>query len=232
MELLLKNLYREADIHMIGTMAYFGHSFSKTVVQTISLNNAKCFTIIPKTASEAHIYKFQTGGLYRQTQEKQVAVSVRDATTGVVAQIIHDFFSQSEKHCAIAEDMLSSPGDSHSHSQAKRYLSYNGEAYDFSCNSDDINEVVATLTRNDASYYSFFALLSLNTEQQVRFSQTKLDMNRNDINLLVSSLQGIIQYAYDGESYIIWDRNGTLLRLAEDAVQPDCGYARHYMIDS
>ncbi len=219
MSLSLKILQREAITYLIGTIADCGNTLSKTMLQTVDLNEGTCFTIIPASTSEDHLYKFKTGGLMMEQQgTKMTPISVE--ITPTVKRIIELFLNISENYCAVSEDILTYANEiGKQRDERWSYLVLGGEVYLFNSHEDDATKVVANLRASNAMYYSFFALLSLDTAQQKRLNQAKTYLNKEDIALLATSVQGIVQAAYDGESYLIWDRDGTLLRLAEEQIK-------------
>lgn len=216
MNLEKKVLQREATIYMIGTMAYYGHALAKKALEITPLSKGKCFTIIPSDVPESHIYKFMTGGMYPENRQRRTVVPVRNNSTSIIRSVIKAFFNVSEKHCAVTEDVSSRSSDVGIQETSRPYLVLGEEVYDFSSNQEDTDEIMMSLKQSDASYYSFFALLSLDISEQQRFSHPRYNIGKEDVALLASSIQGIIQFAYDGESYLLWDRDGMLLELAKE----------------
>ncbi len=218
MKLLTVNLQQEAILYLAGTMGYFGHTLSKVVVNSISLTKGRCFTIIPSGTPETHWYKFRTGGLYWDDCRGKTVMPVQNDSTVIVEDMIARFFGASATHCAVAEDISSRLGDTGMDKTMTPYLVFGEEIYDFNSNHDNASEVALTLRRSNTSYYSFFALLSMDIEQQQRFGHPKCHITDEDLALLASTICGIIQFAYDGESYLIWDKDGTLQRYAEESL--------------
>ena len=196
-------------------MAYYGHALAKKALETTPLSKGKCYTIIPSNVPESHTYKFMTGGVYSEINQKSTVVPVQNNSVVIVKSVIKAFFDTSDRHCAVMEDVSSRPSDTGIQETSRPCLISGEEVYNFSSNQENIDDVILSLKQSDASYYSFFALLSLDASQQQRFHHPRYSIGEEDIALLASSIQGIIQYAYDGEGFLFWDRIGTLSELMD-----------------
>lgn len=172
---------------------------SQHILRNIDFHGGKFFTLLPSIALKERIYEFPYGGIIPSLPYDDQGNRYVETMDKELALFIKSFVEKTELNCAIAESYMMSYDSDYLHINDVKVIPYEQEVYYLIVNKNSEDEVYATI-RACAEVWHFLCVLTKMENKCLN------KLHENEIKSIVKNLEYIITSAYDGESYIFWER--------------------------
>ena len=212
---IVKRPLGEAPLDYIRGNLNEGLLLGKLAAQSLDLSSGRTYTYIPQRISMADTLMFKAGGKIASIDGRYDQNGVRwENFTPLNAPIENEFnrhLEASAEHVCVVEDIYAGPNDpnlmKYKDIVSERFMFLDNEAYIILLSEDAGNRAIIkpTIESVPNPFTLNFFLTSFPPDQRI-------DIQRYDsiptalIYQFASRIQKIITKAYDGESYIIWQR--------------------------
>ncbi len=183
----------------------WGNSLSAYFLKKMNFSSGNFFTILPDNAKFEQIEDLKNGGILppagpclpidNGSGTYQAVPNTKEA----LVDFVKDFLNQNSFNYCIGEDVLRGPTDKIVKQSAEKFLLYNNEIYYLLDMQNSIDEIEDVIWKSNALYHMFFVLTN-GSHNYTGF------LRYEDFDLIYSNVNYIIGSAYDGESYIIWEK--------------------------
>ncbi|MBA2655463.1 MAG: hypothetical protein H0X51_10175 [Parachlamydiaceae bacterium] len=189
-----------------------GRTLSKQLIKNIDFSRGNFFTILPSNANLERLYVFTSGNIIPQ-EYPEIPMEDDQGNRYIYQEVMNtkqdlnkfilNYLEVNQSHLSIFEDVISSLTDHNLKINQVRLVTINNHPYHLADYLTPLLSVRETLWRTIEIWHTLIVLTKdLN-------SQSLPDiLNIEDITLICDSTQYIIISAYDGESYIIWEKHG------------------------
>lgn len=202
-----------------------GLTLARLVVQSTDLERGTVYTFLPPHVNQQEAVAFTEGGKLPTPPESQwlrtptgVLVPV-PSTISYVANFASTSLSDGQGRVYVLEDQVSSPRSPHLENLDFNTLTVNAEVYYMLTGKDSTEDRVEKAIRTAETvpvFISFLSILSSSWRHSLTRSR-RTEVELEALAAIASTVTSIIIGAYDGESYLIWQRQGT---WPPDAPQP------------
>lgn len=193
-----------------------GKTLSRFLLQYCDLRNGEVVTYLPGDISDEEARRFSTGGKLRVPQGSTERVLASDGTWLTIerklntdthlAGIIRDFLGKNQPLC-LFEDAKSRPTDPGIQREDGRIKILDDEVYFALGKRDAVNEEKIARTIKDAySIWHFLCVMS-SLPEKVLLSVRGRSLTEDDVKALAEGAERIAVGAYDGEGYLVWDKD-------------------------
>ncbi|MBA2657717.1 MAG: hypothetical protein H0X51_10145 [Parachlamydiaceae bacterium] len=189
-----------------------GNELSKKIINNIDFDRGSFYTVLPSDANLERLYVLTSGNIIPQKHPK---ISMEDeegnkyihqkvmSTEKDFTKFIWDYLKINHSHLAVFEDVMSSLKDPNLEIDQVRLVTINDHVYYLADYLASLSSVRDALWSAEEVWHMLIVL----TKELV--SQSLPDtLSVEDLKLICDSTQYIIISAYDGESYIIWEKHG------------------------
>jgi len=202
-------LKRKKTTDYIFSQLRDGNLLSKTILSKVNFESGKFYVLLPSDAFIDKIYAFSLGGIIPSTPcgkdryyvhclNEEVIPKQVITTDKELSSFIFQFLSKNENHVAILEDVISKASDPYL-KKISSDLILNGDEVYYLLNCHVTEADVRCKVRLATQAWHFVGLLSS--------YQFKCNTALEFFESLCEYCQYVIIGAYDGEGYLIWERN-------------------------
>jgi len=188
-----------------------GLSLSSKIGNAIELSKGCVFTFFPNGINPTNLYDFKAGGKMPESKEetwrrgKDVIAKPVLNTNACLVNMIHEYLQKERDNICIFENFNSSRSDPWSEREKVNLFFYKDEVYHLLSNKTLSTKSIGQEIYDSGTVYHFLGVMSsLPIENQKAIESHELSDTEWDI--VVRNLKRIIVGAYDGESYLIWER--------------------------
>lgn len=198
--------------YLRGRLAY-GNLLSKFVLETIDIDAGEAYVYIPEFVSIESTFKFKSGGKLEPQK------SWRDKKEGVYIEVVPHLYSpveneinrhlrQSAETICLLEDVDLSPTDSYTGNLSKKnYIFLNDDVYIFLQPEHAGTEKILGSLRVIPAFGIFNSFLTSFPPVEVKTLKQFEFMSEDLLRKFASRTEKIFTSAYDGESFIFWQKN-------------------------
>ncbi len=184
-------------------------TLSQEVVKRIDFKQGDFFTILPKNAVISRLYKFSEGGiipllvLEGETRFNLSGVAftpreIRSTDDDLVGFTIK-YLKTNSKRFLFVDSYNESPNDSHMGIENTKPLFYKSEVHYVLDQDNSANEIKNAIYKSDVIWHSLILLVE-------KFDEFPSYFDDDIFSQICSKIKYVILGAYDGESYIIWQK--------------------------
>jgi hypothetical protein len=185
-----------------------GNSLSKYILENHDFQEGRFYTLLPSNAKFDRLYEFPYGGILPQeaakmkfikSLNKEVLYSPLTSVENELFEFIYNFLKKDLFNITVLEDVIQNPQDPHVSIQGVDLAVFKNEVYFFlKANTpfDLIKEATKTVN------YTWHTLIVL-TNSNIPIST---HLQNVDFANVCNSLSCMIVGAYDGESYVFWEK--------------------------
>ena len=179
------------------------------------LDKGKVFTYLPEGMDRKQLEEFKYGGklprnlkdrvFYKQEDGRQMVMEPKSNTDEFISSIVESFIQNDKSKICIFEDTLAKSSDPCINKIKTPYWTYDDKVFHFfhGENKRDLS-VMDVLNSANSSYLVWGAITSLNEQDDLVIG--KRDLEEDDLIKFAKGVEKIIVSAYDGESYLIWEK--------------------------
>lgn len=191
-----------------------GRTLAQHALTTLPLPTGQISTFLPAGVIPRSLEDFRAGGKLptpptsdwkglQSTDETLLMIPVPNTDYWLVKKI-KDYLLQSKNRVCIFEDALKHPSDVVMRKLSTRYAIFGDEIYHLLFHEDAHDERIAETVNAARSVPTFIGAMSVwsGEPQEIRLRVLSLAQ----LQLLANSAQKLFVGAYDGEGYLIWDR--------------------------
>lgn len=181
-----------------------GLFFSEKITQEEFLKNGDFFTIVPDTAKEEDIYKFQWGGfIYPFNRPPEVTIlPVRNDSASIIDSSLIKYLRQSSTHFIGMEDFSKDPNSSLEEIYGLKYYLLQNNKLFYLLDYKYTDEGFAKFKRKIKDYLSLCLILKL--PSGFTDSIHYINPNNRITNQIFAGITSFFIGVYDGEGYLIW----------------------------
>lgn len=184
-----------------------GKTLANVILKKNNFSKGFFYTILPENAHFERIDLFKYGGIIPQEKEKrsidffgkraiyQELTSTRDN----MIQIIEQYLNQNREGKIILEDILRYKGEKFTLIENVNLSFYNKEVYYVLSYSNSKHEIAEAINKAE-NVWHFIAIL---IPKQIEIPQ---EFDDSTLSQLSSHIEAMIIVAYDGESFIFWEK--------------------------
>lgn len=183
---------------------------SKRIIETIDFHQGIFFTLLPFNAELDRLYEFSYGGIIpaipygtelydikgcQEAFHPQKVVTMDHALSAFIAT----YAKLKPQNCAIVENFMLEPNDFHANIKNVIMVNIKNEVYYFLNKKNSTDQIYETIIKSSQVWH-FLAVLTM-MEGMVPIS-----FNHKDIDQICNNSKFVVASAYDGESYILWEK--------------------------
>ncbi|MBM3199208.1 MAG: hypothetical protein FJZ58_08185 [Chlamydiae bacterium] len=197
------------------TLSYFvnhieaGNTLSEKVVKKINFHQGTFSTILPHNANLESLFLFDRGGIIPSIPYGNTSYSVEGLSEPFhprqvitmdheCAKFICEYLKKNIKCYAVLEDCLTEPDSPYANIDHVKMLAFGKEVYYLLDKSTATNEVYQAI-RQSSTCWHFLCVLSA-------FKNPPCALSDDILEAICINAECIIISAYDGESYIFWEK--------------------------
>lgn len=186
------------------------HSLADALRKSIDFTQGHFYTFLTEDADLSKIYKFEIGHILPPNPIEDIYVESLGKTfkgerINSIKEELSDFIYQKITNSSLsflAEDLLRTPKDPHIDLYHKIGLSFRNEIF-YLVTQENLTKELVVATLKKCSHWQFVS--SLFDMNGIEFKNKKI--SKNDFLKICSNTRLIIIGAYDGEGYLIWEKN-------------------------
>jgi hypothetical protein len=181
-----------------------GKFLSEKIVKTINFQDGSFFTLLPENANLEYLYNFPFGGILKGSVRVfntpfSNAWSVPNIDKEL-SEFISIFLKASIDRISVFEDVIRKPKDPHVGGiHGIDVKLYGDEIYYFAKSNASENSILEAIQVTGVVWHFLAVLTQGNIPSK---------LSEQDFDTICENLSYVIAGAYDGEGYIIWERNG------------------------
>jgi hypothetical protein len=202
------NVTGSASFEYVKSQLKLGKSLSECI-EKMSIDQGEIFSFVPVGISEKNLYSFNIGGIYPSDHDlfinKQPIVPVRNDARKSIGDEIEKCLGESVSNCCIFEDPLSTPKDKWVTSSGIKYVQLNNDMFYFFDSKNIVKKDIDEAWDASEAHVFLCALGKLNFSEHDRFASFKV-ISIKDLELFVESIMSFVVKAYDGEGYLMWQK--------------------------
>lgn len=184
-------------------------TLSQKIVEKTNFNQGMFYTFLPSNAEISRLYDFSCGGIippipYGSCTYKIEGVSNNFHPQQIItmdrecSEIISTYTKETEQNCAVIENYMLEPKSPHTYIKNVKMVPYGKEVYYFLDKNNSIEEIYTTVRKSSEVWHSLFVLTRINIP---------LVFDDEAMNRICENTKFVIAGAYDGESYIFWEKS-------------------------
>lgn len=189
-----------------------GKSLASKLLLYIDFKQGSAKTFAPAQLDAPALAAFRTGGKFptapkedwQQLKGGGVAVPIINADD-YLARAIHDFLALSDQRLCIFENALAHPTDPYVHRLSSAISVFEQDVYHTLTAGDDLSRIQQTVREAGSIPIFIGAMTSWHAECPKVLSQ-HVSLTPSCLSGLAQLAQGVIVGAYDGESYVLWEK--------------------------
>ncbi len=186
------------------------HHLATALKNNIDFRRGHFYTLLTKDADLSRIYKFEIGEIIPQNPVEEIYIESLDKTfMGRWINSIKDEFSDylykkmRNYHLAcLMEDLIQSPTDPHVNLYHQIGLHFGEEIFYLITQKNLTKSLVKKALKECGGWDCIAALFTLNN-----FELNNKEIKEGDFLKICSNISMISISAYDGEGYLIWEKN-------------------------
>lgn len=191
-----------------------GNALAQTVLQKLSLKKGQVTTCLPRGIAPKSLQDFQTGGKLptppasewssTASEDKILLMIPVPTTDDWLVRRIREFLLGGGNRVCIFEDSLKRVGDPILGKLTTEYATFDEEIYHLLYGVDASEDRIRTVLKSAKAIPTFIGVL---TECEGGFpSKGQFRLSNVQLESLAARAHKVIVGAFDGESYLIWDR--------------------------
>jgi hypothetical protein len=197
------------DLDFRKTINYFidhvkcGNFLSEMLIKKINFHNGSFFTLLPDNANLENIYDFPFGGILKGSERVyntpfSNAWSVPNIDIEL-SEFIHKYLLKNLMNFAVFEHVIAKPEDPRLKINDITIAIFKDQVY-YVAFKKTSTDLIEKIVRKTGRVWHFLAVL---TQGNIPSKLTE-----KDFDTICENLSYVIAGAYDGEGYIIWEKNG------------------------
>lgn len=194
------SIIKKHDLDFEKVFPYFfehigcGKTLSSKVVKRINFREGTFFTILPDTIDESKLFWFDCGLI--PPSEPNIITT----TDGECSELIKKFLDKSSLHCAIVGDYMQEPTKSSANIDNVKMVPYENEIY-YLLNAKNSEREIWKGIRSGLVWHTLIILTSLKNAGEI------ILLDDLTLNAICDNAQYVLAGAYDGDSYIFWQKD-------------------------
>jgi hypothetical protein len=212
---IVKRSLAQAPLEYIRENLKYGLLLNTLARQSLDLSRGETYTYLPERISMEDSLKFKAGGKvephsYGRDEKRGVRWEAFLPLNAPIEMEFNRHLESSSENVCVVEDIFMEPDSiylkEHRDEMVERYMFFENEAYLILFQEDAGKEIVRdTISCIPTGHYLNFFMTSFPPGERI-------DIQRYDtipaalIYQFVARVEKIVTKAYDGESYIVWDR--------------------------
>jgi len=197
------------SINYVREQLFLGGKTLSNFLLSIPLEKGKIFAIVPDNTDSQILFQFETGGVYTYDQDlfkrKPVLIPIRNDSRPFVIDLIENYIKINESHCCIFEEPVGQPNFPYVIQSGIEYVHIENEMYYFFDEKNSDREKLEDAFTTSEGYYFLCGLSSLPIEEHSLFAPFK-EITSGYLKKIAENLTAFITRAYDGEGYLMWER--------------------------
>lgn len=190
-----KRICTEKVLKFFSEQINYGHELDIQIDRVFKLKRGKVFTYIPTDTTDDNINDSLSGG----------GLLSREKSIYCLASEISEYLSIVENSICILEDSTCTPEDSFSVEIIDYIYTYDNEIYGLiSEKNSKIDQVIKSIKEIEQPNYFLAVLVKSSEICKEILSRNKL--YKDDFISIAEAAEKVILGAYDGEGYLIWER--------------------------
>lgn len=186
---------------------FYGNRLSKEIIANVDLTKGKFFTILPEDANFQQADKLDWGGIIlskglEKAKDGKGYWEEIPNTSGACGEFVNRYLNDSSNKYAIGEQVIYESFFQQAKRENVQTLLDHSKVYYLLTSENTLDHIVDVITIIDANYHMLLVLCAGDHS----FSQ---DLSNQDFTKMAHDCEVIIGSAYDCESYIIWEKEGT-----------------------
>jgi hypothetical protein len=194
-----------------------GNKLSQALLKVCDFKKGRVITVLPGFVNYEYINDFEVGIL-----PKTLEAEARNATAeygshwtsvmvpepSIISWLSTEvcrFLKAAATRLCIFENTLAKAGDSWISKEKPQIFTFNEEVYHFLLNQDAENEKIRDTIRSAECPLFIGVMTSLPSERS--FPQSGQEVSLEDLEVLAEGTEKIVVGAYDGDGYLIWNRD-------------------------
>lgn len=179
--------------------------FSKYIIENVNFEDGIFFVDLPEESHFDRVYDFKTGGITLDIDLGAEKVENAEgnlysprfflSTDYEIADFIHKYLTISSKHYGVIDEQKIHPQMKCIDIEGIRSIEKNDEFYYILSGENSCRKIEQTIRRVFCAWRSFAVLYSNDKGDNIRFPE------------VLEGIKYIIVGAYDGEAYIVWQKN-------------------------
>jgi hypothetical protein len=191
-----------------------GNALAAAALEVLPLEKGTVTTCLPQGTVLKRLEDFRTGGKLPTPPSSEWSSTERNDeillmipipnTDDWLAAKVGEFLAEAEEHVCVFEDPLARVGDPVLRNMDTRYATFGGEIYHLILTSDSDQAYIRKVLKRAKGIPTFIGVF---TESRTNLAEKRpLNFSTRDIQALAAQAKKLVVGAFDGESYLIWDR--------------------------
>jgi CelD/BcsL family acetyltransferase involved in cellulose biosynthesis len=195
-------LGQEAIIYLRERLGY-GHTLAMAVASKIDLSGGSVRTYVPEPTGGAALADLEHGGLGTPTQTTEWYAGIAHETTEWYVRIAQEFLSGESRRVLVLENNPARASDPCMQSDKSGVVTFGEEVYHVVCaGKSGHDEVLGGIRRAASAWIS----LGFMTSAPSDWDPASRRFSSRDLTHLAEHTENVAADAYDGESWLIWER--------------------------
>lgn len=185
-----------------------GKSLSKAIIEKVDLQNGLFYTFLPDNAHLEKLYKFKEGWIIPQNKEKEILVGKErnyimqgvTNTTEEFCQYTFKYLNSFKEDLVIIEDAQMESTDANIEIENVKLSFHENEIY-YILESDNTLKSITKTIKTTKHVWHFLAVFVKGVQNFPK------NLDKRDFEEVCKNAKLIVVSAYDGESFIFWEKS-------------------------